>query len=49
MVINRHRQHQLYNALVLQCFKGTRAAALYMKSLGWSIEATMYHLLGKDV
>ena len=42
------RLHQMHNARHLQATVNTRAAAAYMRKLGWSIEAALWILLGKE-
>lgn len=47
--IRYNRLHQLHNAKCLQQTRGTFAAAMYMRALGWSIEATMWVLCRKEI
>lgn len=47
--INPNRMNQLYNATVMKKWRGVRAAANYMRKLGWSLEATLFHLLKAEV
>ena len=39
-------QEQLIRAKLIRGTFGTRAAAKYLRSRGWSIEAAMLHLVG---
>ncbi len=42
------RLHQMHNARALQRQVNTRAAAAYMRKLGWSIEAALWILCRKE-
>lgn len=46
--VRADRVHQIYNARALAFMLGYASAAKYLRANGWSVEAALWILLGKD-